>query len=255
MENVLYSKKDNIAHIRLNRPEQRNAFNRAIANQLREIWNDFKNDESIWVAILSAEGKSFSAGADVKEMERGQWKLKDSLLLGAASFLPSANNVYKPIICVAQGHVYGAGLVLMLECDIRIITEDAKLGIPEGLVNVPFLFAPFIFDHIPRAIACEMIFTGRPILSEQAKTLGIVNRVATNSELMDTASKMAEMVCRLGPLANFAAKELYCRSRNIDYRSTLTMIEHIATPVWNAEDSKEAKQAFIEKRRPIWKLR
>jgi len=255
VDTIIYEKRGHVAYITLNQPQKLNALGRAMAKELIRAWVDFRDDDDVWVAVLAANGRSFCAGADVKEMERGQWRFRDSLMLGDDSLLPSTHGVYKPIVAAVQGHVYGAGLVLCLECDIRVAAENAKLGLPEGKVNVPFLFAPFVFDHIPRALACEMILTGKPLDLQRAYDLALVNRVVPEAELLSTAQEYAESICEMGPLANFAAKELYTRGRRTDFEGAMALLEHVTTPVWNSRDSQEAKQAFIEKRSPQWKLK
>lgn len=255
MDTIIYEKRGHIAHIVLNQPEKRNAVGRAMARELGDVWENFRDDDQLWVAILSGNGSSFCAGADVKEMERGQWRFRQSLMFGDDSVLPGIHDVYKPIVGAVHGYIYGAGLLMCLECDIRLAADEAKLGLPEGKVNVPFLGAPFIFDHIPRALACEMILTGKPLEIQKALNLGIVNRVVPKADLLESALEMAEQICELGPLASFAAKELYTRGRNMDFRGAMALIDHVATPVWNSQDSREAKSAFIEKRRPQWKLK
>lgn len=255
MSQVLYKKDGNIAYISLNRPENLNAINREMTRELAKIWVDFRDDVNLWVAIIGGEGKSFCVGADIKEMERGKWQFSQSLLFGDDRIGPSNYRIWKPLIAAVHGLVLGGGLVLALECDIRISSDDALFGIPEGKVNLPFLFAPFISDYIPRAIAAELMFTGKPIDAQRAYQLQLVNRVVPYSELMSSAINMAEEICTNGPLSNWAAKELFYRCRDMDYHSALSLVEHVAPPVWNAEDSIEAKQAFIEKRKPKWKLK
>jgi enoyl-CoA hydratase/carnithine racemase len=254
MDTVLYKKKGHIAYISLNIPNNLNAINRRMTKELAEAWIEFRDDKDLWVAILTGEGKSFCAGVDVKEMERGKWVFRQSLVFGDDRIGPNNYRVWKPIIVAAQRHVYGAGLVLFLEADIKIVSNDLKLGIPEGRVNLPFLFAPFIFDYLPRTIATELILTGKPINAQKAYEVGLVNRVVSSDQLLPTAEKIAEDVCANGPLANWASKEMYCRCRNIDFESALMVVEHVAPPVWNSNDSIEAKQAFVEKRRPVWKV-
>jgi enoyl-CoA hydratase/carnithine racemase len=255
MSLVLYRKEGHIAYISLNRPESRNAINRAITRELAKIWVDFRDDGNLWVAILSGEGKSFCAGADVKEMERGKWQWRQSLIYGDDRVGPSNYKIWKPLIAAVHSHVYGAGLILALECDIRVATENALFGIPESKVNVPFLFAPFIADHMPRAIAAELMFTAKPIDAQRAYQFGLVNKVVPSDQLMLTATSVAEEICENGPLSIRASKELLHRCRDMDRDSALALVEHIAPPVFNAEDSIEAKQAFIEKRNPEWSLR
>ncbi len=255
MSEVLYRKEGYIAYVSLNRPERRNAINRTITRELAKIWVDFRDDTNCWVAIFSGEDRSFCAGADVKELERGKWQFRQSLVYGDERVGFSNYGIWKPIIAAVQGHVYGAGLVLALEADILIASEDALFGIPESKVNIPFLFAPFIYDYIPRPIANELMFTGHPIDSKRAYQLGLVNRVVPGNELMATAIKVAEDICLCGPLANWATKELASRCHDMDFSSALGMIEHIVTPVCNCEDSIEGKRAFVEKRKAQWKLR
>ena len=255
MSLVLYRKEGHIAYISLNRPESRNAINRAITRELAKTWVDFRDDDNLWVAILSGEGKSFCAGADVKEMERGQWTWRQSLIYGDERIGPSNYRIWKPLIAALHGHVYGAGLILALECDIRVAAENALFGVPESRVNVPFLFAPFISDYVPQAVAAELMFTAKPIDAQRAYQFGLVNKVVPGGQLMPAAISVAEEICENGPLSIRASKELLHRCRDMDYDSALTLVEHIAPPVFNAEDSIEAKRAFIEKRKPEWKLR
>ena len=255
MSLVLYRKEGHIAYISLNRPESRNAINRAIARELAKIWVDFRDDDNLWVAILSGEGKSFCAGADIKEMERGQWQWRQSLIYGDDRVGPSNYKIWKPLIAAVHSHVYGAGLILALECDIRVAADNALFGIPESRVNVPFLFAPFVADYMPRAIAAELTFTAKPLDAQRAYQLGLVNKVVSSEQLMSVATSVAEEICENGPLSIWASKELFCRCRDMDHDSALALVEQIVPPIFNAEDSIEAKRAFIEKREPEWKLK
>ena len=120
MSQILYKKEDHIAYISLNNPDSLNALNLEMAKEFEAIWVDFRDDKEMWVAILSGEGKSFCAGADVKKMERGGWQFRQSLILGDYSVSSRRHNIWKPIIAAVHRHVYGAGLLLALESDIRI---------------------------------------------------------------------------------------------------------------------------------------
>lgn len=255
MSAVLYKKEGHVACISLNQPEKRNAIDRVMTRELAKIWVDFRDDNNLWVAILSGEGKSFCAGADVKEMERGRWQFRQSLIFGDDRMGPGNYKIWKPIIAAVQGHVFGAGLVLALECDIKVAADNALFGIPESRVNVPFLFAPFIADYMPRAVAAELMFTAKPLDAQRAYQIGLVNKVVPNDQLMPTAISVAEEICKNGPLSVWASKELFYRCRDMNYDNALALVAHIVPPVWNAEDSIEARRAFIEKRKPEWKLK
>jgi len=247
MEEVVFERNGHIAFMKLNRPDRLNAINREMRDKLVQSWIRFRDDQSLWVGIVCGEGRGFCSGADVREMERGQWKFRDSLLFGDKPLGPSSYNVWKPLIAATHGHVNGAGLWLALECDIRISCEDALFGASEAKVNVPALIAPFLSNYLPRAVAAELLYTGKPIDASRAYELGLVNRVVPKSAMIDEAMRVAESVCECGPLAVWASKELSMRTSHMDLRSALSLVEHIATPVWNSQDSIEAKQAFIEK--------
>lgn len=255
MSDLLYEKKGHVAFIRLNRPKSLNAINRSLGDELIKAWVDFREDKTLWVAVLSGEGKAFCAGADVKEMERGKWEFRQSLLFGDEPIGPSNYKVWKPIIAATQGHVNGAGLWLACECDMIISADNALFGTREVRANVPVLVAPFLADYLPRSIAAEILFSARPITAQRAYEVGFVNKVVPEDKLMIEATNMAEDICDCGPLSVWASKELLFRTRDMDYQNALSLVEQIAPPVWNSEDSIEAKQAFIEKRKPQWKLK
>ena len=255
MSEIEYEKRGNIAYIKLNRPKSLNAINRSMGNALIDVWLDFKEDKDIWVGVLSGKGKSFCAGADVKEMERGKWEFRQSLLFGDKPIGPSNYKVWKPIIAATQGHVNGAGFWLALEADIRISADNALFGTGEARVNIPVLIAPFLSNYLPRGVVSEILFTAKPIDAQRAYQIGLVNKIVSERELVSEATKVAEEICECGPLSVWASKEMLLRTRYMDYQSALSLVENISPPVWNSEDSIEAKRAFIEKRKPKWQLR
>lgn len=252
---VLYDKKGHIAYISLNRPESLNAVTRTMVKELAKIWIDFRDDSNLWVAVLSGEGKSYCAGADVKQLEVGKWEFRKSLLFGDDRIGPSNYKVWKPIIAALHRHVFGAGLWLSLECDIRIAAEDALFGVPEARVNIVTLFTPFLSNFIPRSVAEELLFTASPIDARRAYQVGLVNKVVPCDRLLSEATAMAERICENGPLSIWAMKEILSRSSGMDYQGVLALLKEVAEPVFNAEDTVEARQAFIEKRKPQWKLK
>lgn len=255
MGKIKYQKDGHIAYITLNSPESLNALTREMAQELKEIWIDYRDDDNLWVAILNGEGKSFCSGANVKSMERGSWNFRESIIFGDEKIGHTNYGVWKPIIAAVHRHTYGAGLLLALESDIIVASEDTLFGVPESRVNVPVLLAPFLTDYMPRAIANELMYTGKPIDANRAYELGMINKVVPKEELIIEAKRIANMICEMGPLANWASKEIMWRTRNLSSQDALTIVEHIATPTWNSEDSIEGKAAFKERRKPEWKVR
>jgi len=255
MSEVIYEKQGHIAHIKLNRPDRLNAISRSMAWELAEIWVDFRDDRDLWVAVLSGNGKSFCSGADMGEVQTDTWDFRQALPFGDDSLSPSKYHVWKPIIAAMHRHVFGLGFWLALECDIRIASDDASFALPEAKINMPVLFTARLSRYLPPGIVAELLLMARSIDAQRAYELGLLNAVVGYRELISTATSMAEELCKNGPLAQRAMKEVYSKTRNMDYTSALALTEHIVTPVFKSEDFVEAKRAFKEKRKPQWKLR
>ncbi|MCL6447999.1 MAG: enoyl-CoA hydratase/isomerase family protein [Armatimonadetes bacterium] len=253
---VLYEKKDKIAYITFNRPERLNILDEQAVEELVEIWKDFRDDDNLWVAVLRGNGKSFCAGVDVGKLEVGQkWNLRMSFFFGEKKIGPSNYNVWKPIIAAVQGYVLGVGFYLVLEADLKIASEDAEFGLPEPRVGIPTIFTPLLSRHLLSSHALELLFLGDRIGARRAYEIGLVNRVVPRDQLEGAAEDLARKICQNGPLSLRSMKEVFYRSREMNFADSLSLIEHIFTPVMNSEDAAEGKQAFLEKRRPKWKVR
>jgi enoyl-CoA hydratase/carnithine racemase len=255
---VIYEKKDKIAYIKLNRPDKMNAINKKVAEAIREIWADFRDDDNIYVAILSGAGKSFCAGADVKdlgEVEKGRYKMSQSITLGDRPIGPSAYSIKKPIIGALKGNVLGAGLWLALECDIRVATEDAVFGLPEPKIGIPTVFAGILARYMPQAVANELLLVGTNIDAKRAYEIGLINKVVSMEQLMREAESIANTLCNNAPLAITAMKQLIRQCWDMDFGSARAFTESVVVPVNNSEDAEEGKKAYVEKRKPIWRGR
>jgi enoyl-CoA hydratase/carnithine racemase len=256
MASVKYEKKGNLAFITLNRPKQLNAIDIKTAEELAKIWMDFKDDDRLWVAILSGEGRSFCAGADLQKMNLGnRWSIARSLIFGDKKIGPTSYNVWKPIIAAVHGHVLGAGFYLFLECDLRIAADDAEFGLPEPKISIPTLFAPFLQHHLHPSHAMELLLLGDPINAQRAYEIGLVNKVVPRNELMSSVESICKRLSHNGPLGLKAIKEAVHRSKGMNYLDTLTIVENVFTPIMKSEDAAEGKRAFLKKYKPQWKYR
>jgi enoyl-CoA hydratase/carnithine racemase len=249
---VLYEKKDRIAYITLNRPEAFHSINPELQKELSEVLTDFRQDDSLWVAIITGSGeKAFCAGADIKTMipflketRRESWRQSPTTMRGL--------EVWKPLIAAVNGVALGGGCELALSCDIRIAAENARFGVPEvtlgiipgwgGTQRLPRL--------IPQAVAAEMLMTGAPISAQEAYRVGLVNKVVPLAELMPAAEEMAERLCRPGPLAVRAAKEAMIRGSEMTLEEGLMLETKLFASVVDTEDADEGVKAFGEKRKP-----
>lgn len=262
MSVVLYEKKDRIVHITLNRPEKLNALNMAVVEELQKAWVDFRDDEDLWVAIVSGNGRAFCAGADfVSNRPResapiqpgppptNRMALSPSILTEPARFW-----VWKPIIGAVHGYVYGAGLWLAMGCDLLVAAEDAKFGLPEPKVGRATTIAPLLLHYLPPATANELLLLGDPFSAERAYQLGLINRIVQSSDLKSAAMELAERLLENGPLALRAMKEVLQRGREIpSTEARMALVESVFSSVWKSEDMQEGVEAFREKRKPVWK--
>lgn len=252
-----YKKEGKIAIITLNRPEAYNAMDQETARELSQVLIDFKDDDSLWVGIITGAGmKAFSAGADVRKLlpelkrSKGQpWSDPPSILRGL--------NLWKPMIAAVNGVALGGGMELCLACDIRIAAENATFGLPEvtlGLIPA-WGGTQRLPRMIPRAIAAEMLLTGRPINAQEAYRVGLVNKVVPQGELMSTAIQMANMICKPAPLSVRAAKQAMIQGTSMSLTEGLELEKTLCDFATSTEDFTEGCSAFLEKRPPNFKAK
>ncbi|MBW2637623.1 MAG: enoyl-CoA hydratase/isomerase family protein, partial [Deltaproteobacteria bacterium] len=221
---VLYEKKDRIGVITINRPEAMNSLDGETLDQLNHAWIDFRDDPDLWVAIITGAGdRAFCAGGDLKGLsqyygsmtpiQRKEKRDKEPGIGGITRNL----EIWKPMIAAINGHCLAGGLEIALACDIRIASETATFGLTEvswgilpgagGTQRLPRL--------IPLAKSVEMILAAERINAEEALENGLVNRVVPARDVMAEAVKMAEKICKNGPLAVRAAKEAIYRGLDL----------------------------------------
>ena len=251
---VLMEKRGHIAYITLNRPERLNAISGELGNRLAECYDEFNQDESLWVSILTGTGRAFSAGADLKDMnERGG--PGGVTAVRRRPGLGSGLDVWKPTIAAINGFALAGGWNLAQQCDIRIAADTAQFGITEVKWNLP---AGWCVD-VPRIIglghALEIVLVGDRISAQRAYEIGFVNRVVPADRLMDEATALAERICENGPMSVRMHKEILYRGTTLTKSEGQALGRHILAPLNWSEDSKEGPKAFVEKRKPQWKGR
>jgi enoyl-CoA hydratase/carnithine racemase len=246
---VDYRQQGKIAVITLNRPEVHNAISDDMGKELDRIIIEFRDNPDLYVAVICGAGKSFCAGADIKQRGSG--------ILGNQAGVDDRirpDQIWKPFIAAIQGYCLGAGLEIALTCDLRIAAEDARFGQPE--VNrgiIPGAGATQRLPRfIPRAKAAELILLGQPIDAQEAYRIGLVNKVVPPDQLMPAALQWAEIIAQAGPLQVRAAKEAILRGYNVPLEEGLRIERELQNRVVATEDFKEAGRAFQEKRKPNW---
>jgi enoyl-CoA hydratase/carnithine racemase len=252
---VDYVKEGRIAIMTINRPEAMNALNADVSREMREAMIDFRDNNDLWVAIITGAGdRAFSAGADIKDFRPATQEDMERVRDAAPV---RADTIWKPFIAAINGYALGGGLEMAMTCDIRIAAEHAQLGQPE--INIGFMpgagGTQRLTRFVPRAIAAEILLTGNRITAQEAYRIGLVNKVVPLDKLMDTAKEMANTICSRGPLGVRASKEAMIRGYDMVLEEGLKLESQLATHIRTTEDFMEGARAFVEKRPPDYKAK
>jgi crotonobetainyl-CoA hydratase len=255
MEYCKVDKSDHIMTVTLDRPERLNALHPPANVELGEVFDDFAADDDMWVAIITGEGRGFSAGNDLRYQAEGGERVATPRGFGGLS---SRFDLLKPVIAAVNGVAMGGGFEIALACDIIIASEEARFALPEPRVGLAALAGGL--QRLPRQIgskrALGMILTGRHVPAREGYELGFVNAVVPADQLMDTAREWAQMVCECAPLSIRASKDVVYRSLDMASLEESMKFKYDSVVAMNkSEDFVEGPKAFAEKRAPNWKGR
>ena len=255
---IIYEKNEGVATITLNRPEALNAFSKEVVEEILHALEDVKTDEAVRVVVLTGAGeKAFSAGADIKTMV-GMTALKArELSFMGEKLCVGLENLEKPVIAAINGYALGGGLEVAMSCDLRIASENAKMGQTE--INIGLIPGWGGTQRLTRLVgmtkAKEMVFTGRIIDAKTAEQIGIVNMVVPADKFRETVGQFAKDLASKAPVALKVAKALINRGSDIGLESALALEREGFGVVGSSEDLKEGVSAFTEKRKPVFEGR
>jgi len=254
-EFCLVEKENHIMTVRINRPDRLNALHPPANAELGRVFDDFAADDDMWVAIITGEGRGFSAGNDLRFQAEGGERVDTPMGFGG---LTSRFDLDKPVIAAVNGVSMGGGFEIALACDLIIASDKAKFALPEPKVGLAALAGGL--NRLPRQIgvkrALGMILTGRHVSPEEGKELGFVNEVVPHDQLMEKTMEWAQQIIQCSPLSIRASKDVVYRSldaaslqdsMSVNYESVKRLIK--------SEDFVEGPKAFSEKRAPNWKGR
>ncbi|MGX9134390.1 enoyl-CoA hydratase/isomerase family protein [Rummeliibacillus sp. JY-2-4R] len=249
--NIVVEQENGIGFIKINRPEQRNALNRDTLLEIEKALDEWKSNQDIKVILFTGTGeKSFAAGADIRELN--QRKMLDALQPNMTTTYRKIEDYDKPTIAAINGFALGGGLELALACDIRVASQNAKMGLPEvGLGIIPGAGGTQRLTRtIGKGKAMELVLTGDIITAEQAVNIGLVSCVVPLEELIEKAIEYANKIKIKGPLALRLAKAAVNRGADIEIETALYLEKLSQTILMGSEDKREGTQAFLEKRKP-----
>jgi enoyl-CoA hydratase len=252
-EPVLTERRDGVLVITLNRPDARNAVNRALAEGVAAALDALDADADVAVGVLTGAGAGFSAGMDLKAFVAGEsaW-VADR---GFAGIVQRASR--KPLIAAIEGFAVAGGLEIALACDLIVAARGAKLGIPE--VKRSLVAAAGALLRLPRrvpyGVAMELALTGDTITAERAYELGLVNRLTDQGHAIDAALELAAAIARNGPLALDATKAILQQQFGWTEEEFWQRQGELSGPVFSSEDAREGATAFAEKREAVWRGR
>lgn len=257
-KNTLYEKRDGMATITINRPHALNAMDEETIPEILSRLEDAEKDENVRVLVITGAGeKAFCAGLDLKTMTGiNVIKAVKTSRLGQKLTL-AIEELGKPVIAAINGYALGGGLELAMACDIRIASENARIGQPE--VSVGLLPGWGGTQRLPRlvgkGIAKELIFTGKMIDVKTAERIGLINMVVPAEKLKPTVEEFAKEIMSKSPVAIRLVKELINSSIETDQRIGLLHEAEAFGVLSSTEDFREGVSAFLEKRKPKYKGR
>lgn len=252
MGTLAYESQKNVAILTIQSPPA-NALSSNLLHDLGEKLDEIENDNTIKAIVLHGEGKFFSAGADIKEFTSLQNASDYQALAEKGQELFNRIEHFPiPVIAAIHGAALGGGLELSMACHIRIVTENAKLGLPELTLGIipGFAGTQRLPQYVGTAKAYEMILSGQPISGIEAKALGLANQAVKEEEVFEVATKLAETIAEKSKPTISNIMELIPYSKTEQFSRGVHEEAKAFGKIFGSEDAKEGVQAFIEKRKP-----
>ncbi|KAF8190365.1 enoyl-CoA hydratase/carnithine racemase [Mycena galopus ATCC 62051] len=254
--------KDHVLLLTLNRPKSLNALTPRMVEDLRRVLNWFEDEPNLWVVIVTGSGRAFCAGADLKawnqDEQSGRAMSAESILSNIHGFASiSRRESKKPFIAAVNGHSFGGGTELVLNCDLVVASKDANFGLPEvkrGVVAIQGGI-PRLARIAGHQLASEMLLLGKPVTADDARNrFGFVNVVVPPANVLPTALDLASQIIANSPDSVQSTKKGLLLAQKHSNEEMLSA--HVRTPesagYMFGDNIKEGLRAFNEKRNPVW---
>ncbi|WP_332237185.1 enoyl-CoA hydratase/isomerase family protein [Sporolactobacillus sp. KGMB 08714] len=255
-EDIIYEVKDNVALITINRPKVLNALRTQTKEELENAIDTAAADEEVRGMIITGSGKGFIAGSDISEISTDK-KGEETTAMSkkAHKLFNKFEEIGKPIIAAVNGYALGGGTELALACDLRIASSKAIFGLPEVDLGVAPCYGGT--QRLPRLVgpgaALELLMTGKKISAQEAKEIGLVNKVVEHAELISEAEKMMQQIIKNAPIAVKYCKFMVNKGLQMSLKDGLDYEAKVNGILVETEDAKEGVKAFFDKRKPVFK--
>jgi len=254
-KNLKLEKKDGYAILTINRPEALNALNEETLQELSDACNTLEENKKMKAVILTGEGKAFIAGADIRQMkDLNSLEAKKFAELGHSLLfkIQSSRLIY---IAAVNGFALGGGCEVMMACDIAIASEKALIGQPEINLGIHPGFGGT--QRLPRLVgrmkAMELLLTGDNIKVDEALRIGLINKVVEPEKLFEEAEMLSQKIASKSSVQTAFIKELVNKGLDIDLSKAASLEISYFSSSFSSHDQKEGMNAFVEKRKPIFK--
>ncbi len=250
-QHIRVEKSEFVGTIIIDRQDVRNALNKTTVDELQIAVRELEEDPKLRIIIITGAGeKAFVAGADIKELH--ERTMLEALVPGMQKVYREIEQSSKVTIAVINGHALGGGCELALACDLRVVANHAKIGLPE--LNLAIIPGAGGTQRLMRIVgkgrALEMILTGKIIDGQEAERIGLVTQSVESNDLKNVTKQLVESILSKGPLALKLAKMVVNQGQDVDLDTALMLEKLAQTVLFASEEKHEGTQAFLEKRRP-----
>jgi len=252
---ILPRREGRVGIVQINRPQARNALNAELMAELMAALRVYDADAEIGCIVITGDDKAFAAGADIKQMaEASAVEMMDSPFIG---YWDELRRIAKPIVAAVNGWCLGGGCELAMACDLIVAAESAVFGQPE--INLGIIPGAGGTQRLTRAVgkavAMDMVLTGRRLTAQEALHFGLAARVLPNEGFLDAALGVAAEIAGKSPIALRVAKEAVNHAFETPLAEGIHLERRLFNLLFGTEDQKEGMAAFVAKRAPVWKGR
>lgn len=254
-DKMLARKEGGIGTMTFNNPERRNAVSMEMWEAAEAILTDFRDDPAVRVIVVTGAGdKAFVSGADISKFESERNSMEDVERYNAqtARVYDLLYTLPKPTIAQIKGYCVGGGTALAVCCDLRICGDDSRFAIPAAKLGLGYGFTGMkrLADVVGPSFAKEILFTARLFDAEEARAMGLVNRVVPKGEIETYVANYATTICENAPLTVSAAKQILNETQKDAGARDMAKVDALVAACFGSEDYKEGRRAFMEKRKP-----